>query len=184
MLWLRYSATFPDFSVAMTFTEWHIVHVYPSQCSTNSLKLYNAAYIQFSLFSLFVFHTFFFFTIATLVCSPIYLTMLWWPVHMKAHPLVWFEHFLLYFKEYKRFRYKFKKLTWSSPLKQQSTKTYKNLQLYFEQNVQIELQKKGKAKTENISWLLIIVDKDSSPHNKRCVLITQKWPSCSRNLWK
>lgn len=40
---------------------------------------------------------------------------------------------------------------WSSTLKQQSTKTYKNLQLYFEQNVQIELQKKGKAKTENIS---------------------------------
>lgn len=88
---------------------------------------------QFSLFSLFVFHTFFF-TIATLVCSPIYLTMLWWPVHMNAHPLVWFEHFLLYFKEYKRFRYKFKKLMWSSPLKQKRTKTYKNLQLYFEQN--------------------------------------------------
>lgn len=107
MLWLRYAATFLDFSVAMKFTEWHIVHVYPAQCSTNFLKLYNAAYIQFSLFSLFVFHTFFS-TIATFVCSPIYLTMLWWPVHMKAHPLVWFEHFLLYFKEYKRFRYKFK----------------------------------------------------------------------------
>lgn len=60
MLWLRYSATFLDFSVAMKFTEWHIVHVYPAQCSTNFLKLYNAAYIQFSLFSLFVFHTFFF----------------------------------------------------------------------------------------------------------------------------
>lgn len=95
--------------------------------------------IQCSIHSIFPvlslrFPHFFFFTIATFVCGPIYLTMLWWPVHVKAHPLVWFEHFLLHFKEYKRFRYKFKKLMWSSPLKQKSTKTYKNLQLYFEQN--------------------------------------------------
>lgn len=150
--------------VQRTFSNYTMQHTFNFPCSLSSFSTL-------------------FFTIATFVCSPIYLNILMWPVHMKAHPLVWFEHFLLYFKEYKRFRYKFKKTYVVFTIK---IKTYKNLHncTLNRINVRIELQKKGKAKTENISWLLIIVDKDSSPHNKRCVLITQKWPSCSRNLWK